>query len=130
MSESGVANLRVHLYGTQGSGSLFPGRAERLAVQRQSERELLKLVFEDLAPKFEATTKHKVVVTYGLAAALKQRIEGGEAFDVAFVTPAVMDDLIAHGRISADTAGLRWGRTSAMGSTRVGTSFGPASVIV
>jgi phosphoribosyl 1,2-cyclic phosphodiesterase len=44
-----VASLRVHLYGTQGSGSVFPGRSERLAFQRQSTRELLKLVFDDLA---------------------------------------------------------------------------------
>jgi molybdate transport system substrate-binding protein len=63
----------------------------------------LKAVIEDLVPKFERATKHTVVVKYGLAAALKQRIEGGEAFDVAFVTPAVMDELVAHGKISGDT---------------------------
>jgi len=63
----------------------------------------LKAVLEDLIPKFEQTKKHTVVAKYGLAAALKQRIEGGEAFDVAFVTPAVMDNLIAHGKISAAT---------------------------
>jgi phosphoribosyl 1,2-cyclic phosphodiesterase len=49
MSGVDVQNLRVHLYGTQGSGSIFPGRAERQAFQRQSERELLRHVFEDLA---------------------------------------------------------------------------------
>jgi molybdate transport system substrate-binding protein len=63
----------------------------------------LKAVIEDLVPKFERATKHTVVVKYGLAAVLKQRIEGGEAFDVAFVTPAVLDELIAHGKIATDT---------------------------
>jgi molybdate transport system substrate-binding protein len=63
----------------------------------------LKAVVEDLVPKFERETKHHVVVKYGLAALLKQRIETGEAFDVAFVTPAVIDDLIAHGKVSNDT---------------------------
>src|SRR5881275_3317116 len=63
----------------------------------------LKAVIEDLVPKFEHATKHTVVVKYGLAASLKQRIEGGEAFDVAFVTPTVMDELVAHGKIAADT---------------------------
>jgi molybdate transport system substrate-binding protein len=63
----------------------------------------LKAVVETLAPKFERETNHHVVVKYGLAALLKQRIEEGEAFDVAVVTPAVIDDLIAHGRISIDT---------------------------
>ena len=63
----------------------------------------LKAVVEDLVPKFERTTKRRVVVTYGFAAALKLRIEAGEAFDIAFVTPAVMDELIAHGKIANDT---------------------------
>jgi molybdate transport system substrate-binding protein len=63
----------------------------------------LKAVVETLAPKFERETNHHVVVKYALAALLKQRIEEGEAFDVAFVTPAVIDDLIAHGKISIDT---------------------------
>jgi len=63
----------------------------------------LKAVVEDLAPKFESTTHNKVVVKYGLAASLEQRIKDGEPFDVAFVTPAVMDHLEADGRISRDT---------------------------
>jgi ribonuclease BN (tRNA processing enzyme) len=46
-----VANLRVHLYGTQGSGSIFPSRDERQAFQRRSAEDLLTLVFEDLAAR-------------------------------------------------------------------------------
>jgi len=63
----------------------------------------LKAVLEDLGPKFESATHNKLVVTYGLAASLGQRIRNGEAFDVAFLTPAVVDDLIAAGRISRET---------------------------
>src|SRR5438132_8195488 len=63
----------------------------------------LKAVVEDLVPKFERETKHKVAVQYGLAAALKQRIEKGEAFDVAFLTPPAMDDLAKQGKVAADT---------------------------
>src|SRR5262249_43559544 len=63
----------------------------------------LKAVLEDLGPKFESATHHKLVVTYGLAASLGQRIKGGEPFDAAFLTPAVVDDLIAAGKISSDT---------------------------
>jgi molybdate transport system substrate-binding protein len=80
----------------------------------------IKAVFEDLAPKFEASRKHKVVVIYGLAASLKQRIEGGEAFDVAFVTPAVMDDLIAHGKIAGETRATI-ARSGLALATRAGT---------
>ena len=63
----------------------------------------LKAVAEDLLPQFERATKHKVMVRYGLAATLKQQIERGEAFDVAFVTPAAMDDLVKGTKIAGDT---------------------------
>ena len=63
----------------------------------------LKAVVAELVPQFERSTNHKVVIQYGLAAVLKQQIEGGEPFDVAFLTPAAIDDLAAHGKIAADT---------------------------
>jgi ribonuclease BN (tRNA processing enzyme) len=49
VSDSTIQNLRVHLYGTQGSGSVFPSRAERMAIQRRGEHELLTRVFADIA---------------------------------------------------------------------------------
>jgi molybdenum ABC transporter molybdate-binding protein len=58
---------------------------------------------QDLAPKFEATMKQKVSVTYGLAANLRKRIESAESFDLAVLTPAAIDDLIKAGRIAADS---------------------------
>ena len=54
MADSSIQNLRVHLYGTQGSGSVFPSRAERLAFQRRAEHELLTRVFEDIARQADA----------------------------------------------------------------------------
>jgi phosphoribosyl 1,2-cyclic phosphodiesterase len=44
-----IANLRIHVYGTQGSGSVFPSRQERQAFRRRSEIDLLERVFGDLA---------------------------------------------------------------------------------
>jgi alcohol dehydrogenase (cytochrome c) len=58
-----------------------------------------KTVLEELAPQFERATHHTVAVRYGLAAVLKQQIEAGEAFDLAILTPAAIDDLIAHGSV-------------------------------
>ena len=49
MPANGVANLRIYLYGTQGSGSVFPSRAERLAFARRAGHELLEQVVADLA---------------------------------------------------------------------------------
>ena len=49
MAGSAIKRLRIHLYGTQGSGSVFPSRAERRAFQKHADVDLLKLVFEDLS---------------------------------------------------------------------------------
>lgn len=43
-----VSNLRIFFYGTQGSGSVFPDRAERAAQRELLETELLETVFADL----------------------------------------------------------------------------------
>jgi len=56
-----------------------------------------------LVPDFEKQTGNKVVVANDTAGALKKRIEGGEAFDVAIVTPAVVDELASAGKIVAGT---------------------------
>ena len=61
----------------------------------------IKAVVEDLVPEFERTTSHKLVVTYGLAAALKRQIDAGEPFDVAILTPQAIDDVIKSGKVTA-----------------------------
>jgi len=63
----------------------------------------LKAVMEDLAPQFDRSTNNKVVVEYGLASILKQRIDAGEPFDVAVLTPALIDDLVKKGTVTAAT---------------------------
>ncbi len=60
-------------------------------------------VMEDLAPKFERAKNRKVAVTYDLAATLRRRIEEGQAFDLAILTPAAIDDLVKAGRIAGDS---------------------------
>src|SRR5216117_4112292 len=60
-------------------------------------------VAEELVPQFERSTKHKVAITYDLAATIKKQIESGEPFDVAFLTPGVIDDLIAAKKLAADS---------------------------
>jgi molybdate transport system substrate-binding protein len=60
-----------------------------------------KQVVLALVPAFEKETGHKVVVDNDTAGALKKRIEGGEAFDVAVITPVVVDDLTGKGKLAA-----------------------------
>ena len=78
--------------------SALPARADDVKVFSSVA---MRAVVEELAQRFERDTKHRVVPTFGLAAALKSRIEGGEAFDLAILTPAQIDDLIKQGKAAA-----------------------------
>jgi molybdate transport system substrate-binding protein len=60
----------------------------------------MKSVIEALAPDFARTTKHTMSPVFGIAAAIKTRIEAGEPFDVAVLTPAMLDDLAAKGLVN------------------------------
>jgi molybdate transport system substrate-binding protein len=75
-----------------------PARAEDIKVFSSVA---MRAVLDDVAPRFERDTRHKVVMTFGLAAALKERIEKGEAYDLAILTPAQLDDLIAKAKAAA-----------------------------
>jgi molybdate transport system substrate-binding protein len=57
-------------------------------------------VLEELAPQFERVKHRKVTVIYDLASTLKQKIEGGQPFDLAILTPAAIDDLIKTGKVA------------------------------
>ena len=63
----------------------------------------IKTVVEELVPSFEKSTMNDVAATFGLASAMKTRIEGGERFDVAVLTPALLDELIAKGLVAPDS---------------------------
>jgi molybdate transport system substrate-binding protein len=54
-----------------------------------------------LVPDFEKQTGHKVTVDNDTAGGLKKRIEDGEAFDVAIITPPVIDELAGKGKIAS-----------------------------
>jgi molybdate transport system substrate-binding protein len=59
----------------------------------------IKAVVEALAPQFEKATKHKVTTVFDLSANVKKKIDSGEAFDVAILTPPMIDDLVAKGTV-------------------------------
>ena len=71
-----------------------PARAEEVRVISSVA---VKAVIEALAPEFQRSTRHTLVPVFGIAAALKTSIEGGAPFDVAILTPAMLDDLVAKG---------------------------------
>jgi molybdate transport system substrate-binding protein len=61
----------------------------------------MKDVMLSVAAEFEKATGHKVTVVNDTAGAVAKRIEGGETVDIAINTPALIDDLIAKGKIAA-----------------------------
>lgn len=75
-----------------------PARAENIKLFSSVA---MRAVLEEVAQRFERETGHHVVPTFGLAAALKSRLEGGEAFDLAVLAPAQIDDLIKQGKAAA-----------------------------
>ena len=61
----------------------------------------VKTSLEILAPEFERAAEHKLAITFGAASELKTEIDKGVAFDVAILTPAVIDALTKDGKASA-----------------------------
>jgi molybdate transport system substrate-binding protein len=60
-----------------------------------------KQVLLALVPEFEKQTGHKVIVENETVGALTKRIEGGETFDVAVLTPGAVNDLTGKGKFVA-----------------------------
>jgi len=58
-----------------------------------------KSTLEELKPMFERAAPHTLTIVYGTAVPLKRRIDGGEPFDVAILTPALVDDLAKSGKV-------------------------------
>jgi molybdate transport system substrate-binding protein len=61
----------------------------------------MKSVVLALQGGFEAASGHRLVIDNDTAGGLTKRIEAGEAFDMAIITPAAIDGLIGKGRIVA-----------------------------
>jgi molybdate transport system substrate-binding protein len=61
----------------------------------------IKAVIDELAPQFEKATRHKVTTVFDLASTLKTKIDGGAPFDVAILTPPLLDDLNTKGLVTS-----------------------------
>jgi molybdate transport system substrate-binding protein len=63
----------------------------------------LKAVVGELAPQLEKAAGHKLAITYGSTNPLKARIKNGEAFDLAILGEAAIDDLIRQDKLNVAT---------------------------
>jgi molybdate transport system substrate-binding protein len=62
----------------------------------------MQSVMEDLGPKFERATGHKLAITFTTAGAAVKRAQAGEAADVVIVTRAGIDGLVKNGKVAAN----------------------------
>jgi molybdate transport system substrate-binding protein len=59
----------------------------------------MKAIFGDLTEAFERTTGHKLIIAYGTAGLMRDRIRAGEIADVAVMQRYLLDDLFQQGKI-------------------------------
>ncbi len=82
--------------------ALVAARADAADLQVFSST-ALKSVLETLGAQFEKSTGDKLVFTLAPAAVIKTKIDQGAAFDVAIVTPPLLDALVKAGKVDAKT---------------------------
>lgn len=90
--------LRYAAYIAGALGLAAPAHAAEVKVLTAGA---FKQVVLALVPNYERQTGNHVTVDNGTTGQLRKRIEGGEAFDVLVITPAVVDEMIASGRLAA-----------------------------
>jgi molybdate transport system substrate-binding protein len=78
----------------------IPAQAAELKVLTTGA---MKPVVLAAANDFQKQTGHTLAVENDTAGGIAKRIEGGAVFDVAINSPAIVDDLIAKGKIAAGT---------------------------
>jgi molybdate transport system substrate-binding protein len=84
------------------SVSMFvaPAQADDIKVFSSTA---LKGALRELGPQFEKATGNRLVLTLGPAAVMKSQIDGGAAFDVAILTPPLLDAVATTGKIDSAT---------------------------
>jgi molybdate transport system substrate-binding protein len=63
----------------------------------------MKMVFEALAPDYERDTGNLLTVSLGPSAQLEKRLAEGEGADVAILARAGAEDLVARGKLAAES---------------------------
>jgi len=62
---------------------------------------VMRQVMEDLGPKFEHATGHKLAIFFALAGAIVKRVQGGETADVVIIPQPGIDRLVKDGKAVA-----------------------------
>jgi molybdate transport system substrate-binding protein len=77
---------------------LLAGQAQAVEIKVLAST-AVKTTLQELAPQFTKATGNKIDLTFAPAAALKEKIEQGTAFDVAVLTTPIIDGLAGSGKV-------------------------------
>lgn len=105
------------------AASAVTARAEEIKVLSTPT---MKGVLHDIAPAFTRATGHTLALTFEGVPVLKRQIEAGEAFDLAILLPAAIDDLAKQGKIAVGTR-TDVARTAAGVAVRAGAPQPPVA---
>jgi molybdate transport system substrate-binding protein len=83
--------------------SLVQGLVAEAAEVKVMAGVAMRAVWEELGPQFERATGHKLVIWYGFTGTIRERMEAGEAFDVAVFGKDSLDEYTKQGKIATDT---------------------------
>jgi molybdate transport system substrate-binding protein len=62
----------------------------------------MQAVMEDLGPKFERATGHKLAITFDLLGGVVKRVQGGETTDVVVIPRQGIDGFVKERKVAAD----------------------------
>src|SRR5712691_5172950 len=100
MPKSAIRLLAVVLAVLAG---LYSGAASAVELKVLST-EAMRATLEELAPAFEAASKHKLVIAYATDADVEKKVASDETIDIAILTKPGADKLVKNARIVGGTA--------------------------
>lgn len=84
-------------------GAMLVGSAVSAAEIAVVASTAMREVMEELVPMFERASGHKVAISFLSGAVLPVKMKEGVQADVVVTTPATIDDLVAAGKVVANT---------------------------
>ena len=99
MSKIAIGLFAVTVAGLAGLYAGTAGAAELKVLSTEALRPML----QELAPAFEAASKHKLVITYASDADVEQKVASDDSIDIAIVTKARIEKLVKAARILTGT---------------------------
>jgi molybdate transport system substrate-binding protein len=82
------------------AASLLLGIQARATELKVAASGAVKAILEQLGPQFEKTSSNSLSFSFGPAAALKEKIDQGNGFDVAILTTPLVNALVKSGKIA------------------------------